>query len=223
MLLCDLYLSHFQRERNIRQLKLFSDIFKSRVYPLFSNIDNEANEYGKKQYNDIIIRKPCGYDDECTVAEQTQEKETEYYLMLCDVRYQILASFLVSLYQIWEQQLIYFVNEECAKERIDKKFGYSTQIHLYKNNKIEIKLNPKINRLRALVNVIKHGDGKAGNNLRKLYPQYCTNDFGIDTLGLYKNSLLDRSLVIEDKDFNMYKDVLIKFWKSLPERSKVTV
>jgi len=78
---------------------------------------------------------------------------------------------------------------------------------------------PKIKELRMVVNVIKHAEGDSAKKLRNIRPDFFESEYskGLDNLKLNKNTLLDITLNIKDKDFSAYADACILFWDDLPE------
>jgi hypothetical protein len=77
----------------------------------------------------------------------------------------------------------------------------------------------KINELRLLNNVIKHGDGWSATELKKIREDFFRDDFlGIDMLDLYKTTLNEKVLSLDDKEIEVYCEALIRFWDELPER-----
>lgn len=79
----------------------------------------------------------------------------------------------------------------------------------------------KIKELRALVNVIKHSEGRSEKELRKMRPDYfvyITDTGKYDLLSLYHSTLLEETLQIKDLDFIDYYSALVQFWNELPER-----
>lgn len=76
----------------------------------------------------------------------------------------------------------------------------------------------KINELRLLTNVIKHGAGGSATQLEKLRPDFFKADFSdYNLLELYKTTLNERVLNIDDDEFQKYCEAVVIFWDELPE------
>lgn len=66
--------------------------------------------------------------------------------------------------------------------------------------------------------MIKLGDGWSATKLKQLRPDFF--DSGIkstDLLDLYKTTLGERVLNIDDCEYKIYCDAIIQFWDDLPD------
>jgi len=78
---------------------------------------------------------------------------------------------------------------------------------------------PQIEELRLLCNVIKHGDGKSAEELRKINPALFKQEDDIDYMKTYKTTLLEETLSIDEKTLQNYREALLSFWDEIPERN----
>lgn len=149
------------------------------------------------------------------------------------MQYNMKLMWVSTLYQFWEQQVRKFLYVEVSKEyslgngdRIllkdfcTKGIVEIKSIFSHFNHDLEkMSMWGEINKLRLLTNTIKHGDGGAATQLRKICPSYFHSDYSsIDLLELYKTILNERVLNITDQDFMSFCADLIAFWDELPER-----
>ena len=117
------------------------------------------------------------------------------------MRYRTRGLWISCLCQVWEQQLIDFVDREMDKNGYDlKDLKFSNVKECFKehNQNFETMTSwMKIQELRWLVNVLKHGEGNFARRLRKIRPEifiWSNSLFTIDRLDIYKSSLLKREL-----------------------------
>ncbi len=76
----------------------------------------------------------------------------------------------------------------------------------------------KIEELRLLANVIKHGDGWSATKLKQLRSDYFDAESkSTDLLDLYKTTLGERVLNIDDSEHGIYCGAIIQFWDELPD------
>ena len=76
----------------------------------------------------------------------------------------------------------------------------------------------KIEELRLLANVIKHGDGWSATKLKQLRPDFFdSGGISTDLLDLYKTTLGERVLNIDDSEYETYCDAITQFWDELPD------
>lgn len=68
-----------------------------------------------------------------------------------------------------------------------------------------------------LCNVIKHGDGDSAKRLRKIKPALFKQEDNIDYMKIYKTTLLEETLNLNEMTLQNYRDALLSFWDEIPE------
>lgn len=206
------------------EIKLLVDTYKLKIAPSFENIDKETIGF----IEDLKTNMRKLHKSPNEVREIVRDSTLDYYEKVSLMHYQCLAIWIVNLYQFWEQQVRLFLYEQ-MKNDFEIEFSFfATEIELikkeFKNFEVNIEQLPsweKINELRLLCNVIKHGDGKSAKNLRKINPAlFICNGIEleeIDILNLYKTTLLKIGLNIEEYMIEEYGYALQKFWDNLHE------
>jgi hypothetical protein len=223
-----LYLHDSLRNFYISEIQKFTRVFNTKLFPVFSEIDQEAEEFGKEYFDKIMNSPGDGSIDPADIAETAMNKAVSHYSDLSLVRYEFTAMSIATLYQLWEQQVRRFLFKEMSHSyqlkfsKFCSKGIKEIKNHFKKHNVDLEKLNswPKLNELRALCNVIKHGDGSEANNLMILNKNLFKVEYQDRTYGLnLDTTLLEESLQIDQDTFNNYSENLVAFWKELPERS----
>ncbi|PWK06241.1 hypothetical protein [Tumebacillus permanentifrigoris] len=220
-----LYLWHGSREMFKSQIELYVNTFSKKVFPLFSNIEQEADELSDNYFNCIMGGN--GYDevDPADVAQNAIDAGLEYYENLSLMKYNTIAMCIAMMYQFWEQQVRKFLFDEVSRYyHIEFKDFCSKGIRQIKS---EFKAHDvdlenlqcwkKINELRLLCNVIKHGDGDSASELKNLNADFLLID-SFNRLELYNTTLLKAVLNIDESHLSEYGAYLINFWNELPER-----
>ena len=226
-----LYLWEGLRDLKKKEIILFKDTFKEKIYPIFSNIENEAENLSNDIYEEFMS-SPCSCEedfiDPANIAEEATQLGIDYYEKYSLMRYNTLAMWISMLYQFWEQQVRKFLYDEMGNYfKIEfKKFcanGINDIKEMFKYHNINIEeLNcwEGVDELRLLCNTLKHGDGKSAEQLRNRRPDFFVKD-GLeefDLLSLYNTILLEEVLNICEKDYYSFCDILLCFWDELPER-----
>jgi len=229
-----LYLDNRIRKMLKEPFETFAKTYHERVIPIFSSLEEESQAIADEKYEDLGRYFNPENDDPADYAEMAWEAGLEHYESMSLMQYNMRLMWISTLYQFWEQQVRKFVFEEVTRTHkfIDKKgndvdfAGYCTRgIDDIKEEFNEFgidleKLNSwsRIEELRLLANVIKHGEGWSATKLKELRPDYF--DAGIistDLLDLYKTTLGERVLNIDDSEYEIYCDAIIQFWDELPE------
>jgi hypothetical protein len=223
-----IYLPQMTRNLHIEQLNEFIWPFEKRVLTQFENIEEESNEIGK-QYWDNVMNQPGDEDhipDYESLAETSQEKTNYHYYMLKLGKYTVTAAWHVTLYEFFLQQIRLFLYRENSRyEEIDlKSYGdnlkkIKTIYNEYKYQITNLSAWTKIEELRLLSNVLKHGDGASADTLRKQSPMlFLKDDDGENLFDLYNTTLLEITMNINGSTLHKYKVAIEKFWRELPER-----
>lgn len=229
-----LYLDDRIRKMLKEPFETFAKTYVERVIPIFSSLEEESNKIADEKYHDLGRYFNPERDDPADYAEMAWEAGLEHYESMSLMQYNMRLMWISTLYQFWEQQVRKFVFEEVTRTHkfIDKNgnevafAGFCTRgIDDIKDEFKEFgqdleKLNSwsKIEELRLLANVIKHGDGWSATKLKQLRPDFF--DSGVmstDLLDLYKTTLGERVLNIEDCEYKIYCDAIVQFWDDLPD------
>lgn len=223
-----LYLHDSLRKFYISEIETFIRVFNLKLFPAFSDIDQEAEQLGQDCFDEVMNSPGDGSLDPATLAESAMDKAISHYSDLSLVKYEFTAISTATLYLIWEQQVRRFLFKEMSHVFEIKYSEFCTRgigeiKENFKKHNVDIeKLNswPRLNELRLLCNVIKHGDGGAAQKLLKINKGLFKAEYHKDVYGLnLDTTLLDESLEINQDIFNNYGKNIVTFWNELPERS----
>jgi len=230
-----LYLWDGLKARYIRELLDIFTLYDEKIKPVFSDPEGEAEEYKATVWEQFMQRPVAedSYIEPDHFVDSVMEMAYERFELFSLMRYRTRMAWISCLRQVWEQQIYKFLLDESKHPhsifQLDSKKGgdFNYIKNCYTNFGVDFStLNnwDKINELRLLVNVIKHGDGTSADTLRNLRPDYFASTsrfFTIspddDLLKYHGASLLDQVLQVSDQDFKEYLDALVDFWKQLPE------
>lgn len=223
----NIHLDNFNRRINIDRIEKYRDIYFKRIKINFNNIEQEAEQYAEETYNKLISsEKKINYDSSI-LAEFANGDGIGYYRDLSIAKYNVLAMFISTLYQIWEQQIRRFLYDSITFEYKTefKDFCVSSKeikqlLEKYNLNLVKLKSFKKLNELRLLVNVIKHGEGDSSEKLKEINSNLFRREENIDELeiNIMNTTLLNETLDINDNDFYKYTDAVINFWREFPEK-----
>lgn len=161
-----------------------------------------------------------------------KDLDLENNIDICEMKslmkYRYLAFNITLLHQLWEQQTINFIQKEIENDgyKFDGGMNIKDIKEIFKLYGLDITMLESWNtleELRLVSNVIKHGEGWAAKNLRKIRPDIFEveidyrSKYFYDKLKTYKSTLLEETLNIKVNDFERYKNGIIKFWDELPE------
>lgn len=193
----------------------------NKINPVFENIEAESEAIAKERYDELGKCFNPDYHDASDFADDAWEAGLEHYEGMALMRYNTKLMWISTLYQFWEQQVRKFIYEEVTRTHqfIDKKGNEvsfkdfcSRGIDDIKEEFLEFdqdieKLScwSKINELRLLANVIKHGNGGSATRLKQLRSDFFRGDYlNSDLLDYYKTTLNEAALNINDDEFQKY-------------------
>lgn len=224
-----LYLWEGIRNKKISEIELYENTFIKKICCIFDNLEKEAEQIS----NDYYEKAMNGFSpedsnfDPTSIAEDSLGLGIDYYQNYSLMKYNTLAMWTTMLYQMWEQQVRLFLYEE-ERHYFDiefKKFCSSgineikTEFKKFNTDIERLESWHKIDELRLLANVFKHGDGQSAKILKEIRPDIF-KDYEIsnhDLLSLYNTTLLEKVVNVNESDFCDYCHALISFWRDLPE------
>ena len=227
-----LYIPEETKEYLKAEIAAYVEIYFQKLLPVFEDIENEADKKSAEFYNKFMSMP--AYDDcidPASIAEEALEIGIEHYSYLKLGKYHLIATWHTTLYQLWEQQSRLFLFREMSHVfNIDFKTFCTNGIDDIKKKFKDHNVNienlscwPQVDELRLLCNVIKHGDGSSAKKLRDINPDLFKKPdlFNKESqmVELCKTTLLEETLNIDQNTLLCYKDALLSFWDSIPERN----
>lgn len=230
-----LYLYDFRRRSLQKSIELFKNTYSKKINPVFKNIEDESKAVAEEKYQELGKDFHPDYHDPGDFVEDAWEAGIEHYEGMALMEYNTKLMWISTLYQFWEQQVRKFIYEEVTrthkfickegKEILFKDFctkginDIKKEFVMFDQDLEKFKCWIKINELRLLTNVIKHGDGWSATELKKLRPDFFkVSSLNDNLLDLYKTTLNEKVLNINDDEFQKYCEAIIEFWDELPER-----
>jgi len=222
-----LYLPKIMREILKSQISDYVRIYSQKLLPVFKEIERNADKHANDFFDNSMSQPACGDSfDPASIAETARDEGIDYYLYLSLGKYNLTATWHATLYQVWEQQSRRFLFKEIScvynipfetfcinMSKIKEKFKF------YNVNIESFSCWPQINKLRLLCNVIKHGDGCSAKKLRKIKPTLFKQEDGTDHMEIFKTTLLEETLNINEMTLQNYRDALLSFWDEIQERN----
>jgi hypothetical protein len=219
----------FKREFS-PQLSAIVEALEKRTLPAFDGIEKEAESVSEKTWEEFMSRPATGYEDPADLAEVAQEAGISHYLLLAGIRQGMINLFVAALYHTFEQQVMYFHRKQVLnpREENDPKLF---NLHEFQTRLKDLGIDitafsswPKIDDLRLVANVVKHGEGDSAQRLRRERPALFENP-EIKKLGLSSGRVNPRvflplageDLYVSLADIKEYRDAVVGFWEELAD------
>ena len=217
------------KKNYIPQYEILQSTLKARLLPTFENIEKEAEEKTESEWERLGQEYFPEHIDSSDIAEWAQDAGIDHYMNMRSMKQALVNMFAMTLYHVFEQQLMEFHRREvlCITKENDKK--YFTQkclkFHL-KESGIDIENFESwkaIDELRLLANAIKHAEGNSSDELqnvnkRLFYPDSTTQSmlsaFSSSKSKVF-NPLSGEDIYVQEEDIDKYCKALKSFWGEL--------
>lgn len=203
-----------------------------RLLTQFENIEAEADKASEDWLENNSHRFDPDRDDPGSFYEAAGEAGIEFYRLLSDLREQTQLSVVAGMFHEWDKQLRdWLVREighwhrgESATDKIWKA-NFSDLADLLEGFGWKIRSTGYFKLLdacRLVVNVYKHGEGTAFENLKREFPEYVVDPFTDENGVKFYNDLgiewRDHThLKVSDVQLQAFADAIVSFWKDVPE------
>ena len=174
------YWANYIREVFIPEVTAFADCFMSKIFPVFENLDDEAEKMGQEEFTRLGAIVNADAFDMGDIAEMAQDKAISHYLLMKGMFQGIINLFAAGLYHIFEQQLLMFHRKELLTKDEENKTNLIKMCkvaELLRKSDIDITSFSswsKIDELRLVANAVKHADGDSADKLRCFRPDLFT-------------------------------------------------
>ena len=90
-------------------------IYLQKLLPVFKDIERDADKY-TNDFFDNFMSQPAydDFNDPSSIAEEAEDIRVDHYLHLKLGKYNLTATWHATLYQVWEQQLRWFLFQEIS-------------------------------------------------------------------------------------------------------------
>ena len=189
----------------VRQIDLFHKCGKERLLPAFASIEAEAEKESASIWSEYMSQPGDDEGDPSGAAEHAMDAGVAVLSSLSDLRQTVTNLLAVGLRHLFEQQ----------KAEVEARAGTIDWPSLHNWGKVE--------ELRIVANVVKHGEGRSASELRKIRPELFVDptlrrlgvNFGA---GDVERPMAGEGLYVSEADFDAYAQALGDLWRETPLR-----
>lgn len=205
----------------IKELDFTIQTYKTYIQDIYDDPNIEA-----KKYMNYLEENPSELesDNPDSAYQEIYDRGGERYYFVRNMKYRLLAEHINTIYQMFEQFIIKLIRDQLKlanDKRLLDKYENPPQkmdncINFFNEYDFNLKnLNSfeKVDELRILQNVLKHGEGKAMKTLKNKRPDYFENN----TLDFYGNTIIDDTLNITNNDLDEYVNSIKVFLGQFPK------
>ena len=189
------------------QLDAYADDGIARLLGAFARIEEEANDVAQSAFE--AYGRAAGEEDMGDLAQSAEEQGIAYYQTLAELKQGVTNLLAIGLYHLFEQHYA------AVRQAVTSAGGAMLE-------RPALDVHPKIEELRLLANAVKHADGSAAAQLRKVRPDYFLDPAIRDTPLAERltrrpmpliNPLGGTDLFVDRADLAAYRDAIRAFWE----------
>lgn len=210
-------------------VSMYARALPERLLPAFSRLNAEADEFMKSEVKRLGALSIFAEDDGSGIWEQAHDNSVAWYTTMQGIRQGTINLHVVGLRHLFEQQLFDFCFHARLFER--RRADYARDKEALEQNGIvvcEFECWKDLEELRLLANAVKHAEGSAAENLRKIRPQLFIapfmEDVGMAELASFLKAPIVRQpmagddLYVRESDIARYSAAIERFWSQVSER-----
>lgn len=213
-------------ERNdaLREHRFYVEQAMHRLLAQFGDISAEAERVEMECWEAAYRHSSSDEYDDGMAYEAARDHGIEFHQLLIDMHDRTRLSVVAGMYHHWDKRFRRFLIREMRWSGLVLGTNTKQAIWRFDSGKLEqlliafgldIRTFPQFDRLdamRLVVNVYKHGEGPAFIKLRQSYPEFVRvldvggRDFSDDT-----------DMVVTDDHIKEFSSAIEAFWMALPE------
>ncbi|MBJ7535797.1 hypothetical protein JDN40_16950 [Rhodomicrobium vannielii ATCC 17100] len=206
----------------------YVDEARKRLFSQFDDIEAEADGIPDKWLEQHEHLFDPERHDPSDFYEAAIHARDNFYDLLSDMRERTQLSVIAGMFHEWDKQLRDWLVSEIR--RFNQNDTISSEVWNVDFDKIAQRLESlgwkirdkeyfhKLDACRLIVNVYKHGNGKALKTLQKRYPDYYRNPFQHSRSRVWRSTVPNHKDVrINDAQFRAFSDAIVSFWEAVPE------
>lgn len=211
-----------ERELRIAEHRFYVEQAKSRLLSQFDHIEAEADQAEAEHWERSGQSFDPDWHDPCDLAEAARDHGVEFYQLLSEMHDRTRLSVVAGMYHHWDKTFRRFLVREFRWPRLV--IGNETRRTLWKldSAKLEKLLAAigldlsalacyhRIDAMRLVVNVFKHGEGKSLDELRQRYPEFLR----VSSHGWVFSD--DTDMELSDSHVDEFATAIELFWRELP-------
>jgi hypothetical protein len=211
-----------ERDLRISEHRFYVEQAKTRLLSQFSNIAVEADQAEVAHWERSGQSFDPDWHDPGDLVEAARDHGIVFYQLLSDMRDRTRLSVVAGMYHNWDKTFRRFLVREFRWPQLV--IGDHTRRALWKLDSAKLEtllialgLNirlyacyPRIDAMRLVVNVFKHGEGKSLDDLRSLYPEF------LRASSHHWGAYDDTDMVVSDEHVEEFAAAIESFWLALP-------
>lgn len=214
------------RQTWMEEHRFYIEQAHKRLLSQFDDISAEADRAAEAHLEEISSHFDPDSHGVSDFYEAANDKGIEFYQLLSDMRERTRLGVIAGMYHEWDKKLREWLIKEIQRwhrgENVVRsiwKVDISSIFDLLRAFEFDPKAMPnycRLDAMRLVVNVFKHGDGSSFDELRQSYPEFLLGAGGEE--GSIRISYLDHThMAVTDEHIDQFSEAILGFWLAIPE------
>lgn len=223
----EFHMPEWVKRQLIARHQFFVDQARARLLSQFENMEADAHEASDEWLSQNSHRFDPERHDPGDFYERANDIGIEFYQSLCEMREQTRLSVVAGMFHQWDKDLRSWMANEIRHWGRLKHFtdevwasSFDDLIALLVACGWDVRSLPGFSNLDAcrwVVNVYKHGDGKALAKLRTHYPRFLLQSYpqgtGVPPDIAFRSH---NDVTVTEADIAMFANAILEFWQAVP-------
>ncbi|OYU30956.1 MAG: hypothetical protein CFE39_10675 [Comamonadaceae bacterium PBBC2] len=217
------------RQSLMDEHRFYIEQARTRLLSQFANIEAEADRATEEHLANKSIHFNPDRSDPSADYEEAYDKGIEFYQLLSDMRDNTQLSVIAGMFHQWDKRLRDWIIREMrhwhhGKNAADAiwKADVPAILDFLGAFGFNVKAFPfygRLDAMRLVVNVFKHGNGPSFDELRTSFPEFILNPLGAEDNCQFLLQYLDHTNIKGSAaELDQFSQAILNFWKAIPEQ-----
>ena len=216
------------RQKLMAEHRFYVEQARKRLLSQFDKIEAEADKATEEYLEKMSFHFNPDQDDPSAFFEAAGDKGVEFYQLLSEMHENTCLSVVAGMFHQWEKSLKDWIicemrhwhNGEHAIDSIWRRsfpeimdFLVAVGFDVKKLQSYE-----RLDAMRLVVNVFKHGDGPAFKELKALFPEFIHAPFSVLGEERFPFDFVDyTNMKVSDVHLEQFSEAILDFWIAVPK------
>ena len=216
------------RQNLIAEHRFYVEQARKRLLSQFENIETEADKAAEEHLEKMSIHFNPDKHDPSDFYEAAHDKGVEFYQLLSDMHKTTRLSVIAGMFHQWDKKLRDWIVREMHHwhhgenaTRSIWKADVPALMDFFVAFGFNVKTFPcyeRLNAMRLVVNVFKHGNGSSFDELKESFPDLIADPPGEDGEHVFPFDFMDHTdMKVSDAHLDQFSEAILEFWMAVPK------
>lgn len=214
------------RQAWMAEHRFYIEQARKRLLTQFDRMEEEADKAAREHLDQISEFFDPDRHDEAEFYESANDKGIEFYQLLSEMQERTQFGVIGGMYHEWDKKLREWLSSELRGWHRGKNVvkaiwmadisSVFDLLHVFGFDPRVVAGYERLDAMRLVVNVFKHGDGTSLDELKEKYPEFVPDPLG--DAGEYRSCFLDHTnMKVTDEHIGQFSEAILSFWEAVPK------